>query len=145
MTKKTLLWAALLTLVGPTATEAQQDPAKIGAGAQVYATTCARCHNARSGPERTDLEWVAIVAHMRARANLTKSQADVVLVFLQATNLPEGGGGQDAQDSDDTSVAQSIYLRVNTIMSPALAALLANRHVTRAQPTKQAPTGGGRR
>ena len=66
-------------------------PALIGQGAQVYSTTCARCHNARPGSERTDREWVAIVAHMRARANLSKTQAAGVLAFLQATNVPEAG------------------------------------------------------
>jgi len=61
-------------------------------GAQVYAATCGRCHNPRAGTERTDAEWIPIVAHMRARANLTKRQAEAVLVFLQATNLPETVG-----------------------------------------------------
>jgi hypothetical protein len=39
---------------------------------------------------------MAIVAHMRARANFTKSQAAAVLAFLQATNLPETGAGMAA-------------------------------------------------
>lgn len=91
MTKKTMVWALGLMVLLPMAAEGQQDPEKIGEGAQVYAANCARCHNARSGTERTDAEWVPIVAHMRARGNLTKSQAEAVLAFLQATNLPEGG------------------------------------------------------
>ena len=91
MTKRTIVWAVGLLVSLPMTASGQQDPEKIGKGAQVYAANCARCHNARSGTERTDNEWVPIVAHMRARGNLTKSQAEAVLAFLQATNLPEGG------------------------------------------------------
>ena len=81
--------AAGLTLLLPVQAESQGDPALIVQGAQVYSTTCARCHNARPGSERTDREWVAIVAHMRARANMSKSHAAAVLAFLQATNVAE--------------------------------------------------------
>lgn len=78
-----------LALLFPAGAESQQDPVLVGQGAQVYSTTCGRCHNARPGSERTDREWMAIVAHMRARANLSKSSAAAVLAFLQATNVPE--------------------------------------------------------
>ena len=84
-------WTVGLAVLAPSQAEAQQDPTLIGQGAQLYSTTCIRCHNARSGSERTDGEWVAIIAHMRARANMSKSQAAAVLAFLQATNIPEGG------------------------------------------------------
>lgn len=88
----TILATAVAMLLLPPHSEAQQvDPALIGLGARVYSETCARCHNARSGTERTDAEWVVIVGHMRARANMPKTRADAVLAFLQATNLPEGG------------------------------------------------------
>lgn len=96
MIRTNMIWALGLMVLLPMAVEAQQDPALVGAGAQVYAANCARCHNARSGTERTDAAWVAIVAHMRARGNLTKSQAEAVLAFLQATNLPEGGAAMAA-------------------------------------------------
>jgi mono/diheme cytochrome c family protein len=92
MNRRTIALVATAVAVSATPAAAQQmDPVKVGQGAQVFATTCGRCHNARTGPERTDAQWVAIVAHMRARANLTKSQAEAVLAFLQATNLPSGG------------------------------------------------------
>lgn len=90
-TNKSIGWAVALALLLPTAAASQQDPMLVAQGAQVYSTTCARCHNARPAAERTDREWVAIVTHMRARANLTKSIADAVLAFLQATNAPEAG------------------------------------------------------
>lgn len=70
-----------------------QDPTAIAEGAQVYGNNCARCHVARASSERSDVEWSVIVMHMRARANLTRSQAAAVLAFLQATNLPETGAG----------------------------------------------------
>jgi len=68
----------------------------IRASVDVNVTNCNRCHQARPGSERTDLERIAIVAHMRASANFTKSQAVAVLAFLQATNLPEPGAAQAA-------------------------------------------------
>lgn len=81
-----------LGVVGVTQAAAQAtDPTLLPEGAQVYGDFCASCHNARASSERTDLEWVAIVLHMRARANFTKREAAAVLAFLQATNLPEAG------------------------------------------------------
>lgn len=90
-TRSVFAWALGLALFVPTQAESQQDPALVARGAELYSTTCGRCHNVRSGAERTDREWVAIIAHMRARANLAKSQAAAVLAFLQATNVPEAG------------------------------------------------------
>lgn len=90
MNKLTVLaLAAGLVLLAPAPAHAQVDPAVLGLGAQVYSDSCGRCHNARPASERTDKEWMAIVAHMRARANLSKTRADAVLAFLQATNAPE--------------------------------------------------------
>jgi mono/diheme cytochrome c family protein len=88
MTKTRLMLLAVTTLALPVAINAQ-DPMAIAQGAQVYSAYCASCHNARASSERTDLEWVAIALHMRARANFSKSQTSAVLAFLQATNLPE--------------------------------------------------------
>jgi mono/diheme cytochrome c family protein len=88
MTKTLLTVIAVTALTAPAAIEAQ-DPLAMARGAQVYAAYCASCHNARASSERTDLEWVAISLHMRARANFSKSQTSAVLAFLQATNLPE--------------------------------------------------------
>lgn len=94
-----LIVSALLL---PAGLEAQQDPQLIGEGARVYASNCARCHNARSSTERTDAQWAMVVSHMRARANFTKTEAAAVLAYLQATNLPEGGGA--ATDGDRNQV-----------------------------------------
>ena len=66
-----------------------QTPMEIAEGARVWADNCTRCHNARSPMERNDRQWATIVAHMRARANLTRSEANAVSVYLQAINAPE--------------------------------------------------------
>jgi len=80
-----LIGAALCA--APSAATAQ-DPAAVAQGAMVWAKQCTRCHNARASTERTDRDWFTIVAHMRARANLTRSQATAVATFLTATNEP---------------------------------------------------------
>jgi mono/diheme cytochrome c family protein len=92
MNKSILKVAAVLALLLP-GSAIGQDPTAIAEGAQVYANNCARCHVARASSERSDQEWTVIILHMRARANLTRSQAVAVLAFLQATNLPETGVG----------------------------------------------------
>lgn len=89
---KVLIFMLIAGALGVGQLSAQaSDPTLIPEGAQVYGDFCASCHNARASSERTDLEWVAIVLHMRARANFTKREAAAVLAFLQATNLPEAG------------------------------------------------------
>ena len=100
--------AAGLTLLLPVQAQSQADPALIGQGAQVYSTTCARCHNVRPSSERTDREWMAIVAHMRARANMSKSHAAAVLAFLQATNLPETGAGMASAAGASMVIPESL-------------------------------------
>lgn len=87
--------AALLTF--PT-TSLGQNPVEVARGASLYGQTCGRCHNLRAATERTDREWVTIMFHMRARANLSRSQSDAILAFLQATNLPEGTPAPIAYD-----------------------------------------------
>lgn len=72
-------------------------------GAELWGTTCTRCHNARPVSERTDREWATIVNHMRARANLTKSGAQAILEFLQATNAPEAGAVSQASPEAATA------------------------------------------
>lgn len=90
MTKmKTIMVRTVFLALMLPATLTAQDPAAIAEGAQVYSDYCASCHNARASSERTDLEWIAITLHMRARANFSRTEAQAVLAFLQATNLPE--------------------------------------------------------
>lgn len=42
------------------------------------------CHNARPGSEFDSRQWPIIVSHMRTHADLTRSDADAVAVFLSA-------------------------------------------------------------
>lgn len=101
MNTKAYAWLAAAILILPASAQAQQDPQLIGEGARVYSANCARCHNARSSMERTDAQWMVIVAHMRARANFTKAEAAAVLAYLQATNIPEGGGAATGGNPGD--------------------------------------------
>lgn len=133
-----LTFAMLVSALGTTSVAAQAtDPSLIPEGAQVYGDFCASCHNARASSERTDLEWVAIVLHMRARANFTKREAAAVLAFLQATNLPEPGvnlGGVGASP-------------LNVVMPESLRQRLANPADTlgrTADPATTPPPGGHR-
>jgi len=75
-----------------------QDPADIAKGAALWANNCTRCHNARSPMERNDRGWVTVVNHMRARANLTKSEARAIAAYLQAVNLPETSAALSARE-----------------------------------------------
>lgn len=102
---KKIITAALalgvgLALAAPAAAQEPSDPGEVPAqasliakGAQVYANQCGRCHNMRSSTERTDAEWKVIVSHMRTRGNMTKSEAEWVKAFLQATNRDASPGG----------------------------------------------------
>lgn len=85
--------AAAFALAAPGLARAQQPGNLIAKGAQVYANQCGRCHNLRSPTERSDAQWSVIVAHMRARANLTRDEAEAVEAFLQGTNVDTGSAG----------------------------------------------------
>lgn len=95
--------AAAALAANPGAVAAQANPALIGEGALTWGNNCGRCHHVRPTAERSDAEWVTIVMHMRARANLTRHQGDAVLAYLQATNMAEpsaGGGAATPTDPD---------------------------------------------
>lgn len=96
-----------LTVVMPSHVEAQQEPAPLAQGGEVYLASCIRCHVGRPSAERTDREWTAIIAHMRARANMSKSDAEAVLAFLQATNAPETGASAPLVVGTGTGGVQS--------------------------------------
>lgn len=81
------LIVALIVSAIPSALTAQ-SASEMAEGARVWANNCTRCHNARPPQERTDAEWATIMLHMRARANLTRTDAGLVTSFLTATNLP---------------------------------------------------------
>lgn len=134
MSKRLLTWVAVWVLLLPATAVAQQDPMAIVEGAQVYSNNCARCHNARASSERTDLEWVVIVMHMRARGNLTKGQAEAVLAFLQATNLPETAGAGVARG-----------LGTMTVMPEALQAELLTTSTGQTDDPRRGGERGGNR
>ncbi len=98
----TIMAAALFGFASAAA--AQGDPAQIAEGAQLWGDHCTRCHNARLPSERSDAEWATIMAHMRARANLRKAEAQSITRFLQATN-PESRPPVRAQEPDNTEDA----------------------------------------
>jgi mono/diheme cytochrome c family protein len=74
----------------PVAESAQpaNDPMTFARGAQAWADTCARCHNFRDPREFSDVQWRAVMLHMRIRANLSGQQARDILGFLQGSNDP---------------------------------------------------------
>lgn len=86
-----LLAAALLWPQGAAA----QEGSAVARGAELYGQTCGRCHNPRPSTERTDREWATIMGHMRARANLSRTDAEALLAFLQATNGSSGSSSAD--------------------------------------------------
>ncbi|MFQ5514967.1 MAG: c-type cytochrome [Myxococcota bacterium] len=57
-------------------------------GAQVYASTCNRCHNFRSPVEFTDARWSVVATHMRIVGGLPADETRAVLAFLRANNNP---------------------------------------------------------
>lgn len=84
--------AVLIVLMSTVPSQAQSpksDAKLMAQGARVWAQNCMRCHNARSSFERNDRDWTTIVAHMRARANLTRREAHAVAAFLRSSNAPE--------------------------------------------------------
>jgi len=55
-------------------------------GAQLWAKTCARCHNYRNPKEYRDELWKPVLYHMRVRAGLTGQEMRDILEFLQKSN-----------------------------------------------------------
>lgn len=100
------VWAAALALLPVLATAQQPDPDAMARGGQLFGETCARCHNPRPSAERGDRAWRTIIMHMRARANLTKADAEAILVFLQATNgSPQQTSARDEGSEEDAELA----------------------------------------
>lgn len=54
-----------------------------GAGAELWAQNCIRCHNLRVPDSYTAEQWGVIVHHMRVRASLTAREHRAILRFLQ--------------------------------------------------------------
>lgn len=55
-------------------------------GAQLWGENCIRCHNTPSPADFNDAQWKTIGLHMQDRANLTKDEAEKIVVFLQSAN-----------------------------------------------------------
>ncbi len=54
--------------------------------AEIWATTCIRCHNSRSAASYSDAQWDVAMLHMRIQANLTADEYQKILEFLKASN-----------------------------------------------------------
>lgn len=92
---------AAATLLWPEGASAQ-EASRVAEGGRLYGQTCGRCHNPRPSTERTDREWRTVMGHMRARANLSRSDARAILAFLRATNgisgeASEGEGSKQGE------------------------------------------------
>jgi cytochrome c len=96
-----------------------QDAVEAAQGARLWSMTCNSCHNARSPLERTDRQWTVIVSHMRTRANLTKSEAEAVKAFLQASNKQrsqeKGKASSRRGEAPDTSAVSRKQKQVESI------------------------------
>ena len=55
-------------------------------GAQLWGENCMRCHNAPPATMYNDDQWKTIVTHMQVRANITKTEAEKIMQFLQESN-----------------------------------------------------------
>lgn len=53
-------------------------------GARLWPMYCSQCHQARPGSEYSPPHWDVVMAHMRARANLTGEQTRAIVQFLKA-------------------------------------------------------------
>ncbi|MEX0599749.1 MAG: hypothetical protein WD423_06830 [Rhodothermales bacterium] len=86
-----------------------QDMELVMDGARYWSQNCTRCHNARSPLERTDREWVTIVQHMRARGNLTRTEAVAVSAFLKSSNgIPSNDAPSNESESPESPVSDNI-------------------------------------
>lgn len=114
----TIILAALVALAGSAGSlEAQQSqqtdttPDLVQRGAEVYSRQCQRCHVPRSPGERDDRDWIIIMQHMQARANLTRQRARAALAFLLASNqsarraAPATATGSPSLSEDDVTDA----------------------------------------
>ena len=56
------------------------------AGAQLWASRCVQCHFVRAPGSYSDSEWVAVMLHMRVRANMVPAEQEAILRFLKTAN-----------------------------------------------------------
>ena len=121
---KNYLIIALVALLSGLLVErsSAQDPNIVAEGARLWANNCVRCHNARSPLERNDREWLTIVNHMRARANLTKTESAAITAYLQMVNLQEGNNSTTSESVPDTSTGlkRSISIKSDLVSGQQL-------------------------
>ena len=53
-------------------------------GGQLWGENCMRCHNAPSPADYSHAQWETIGMHMRVRANLTETETNKIVEFLQS-------------------------------------------------------------
>lgn len=117
MMTRTVLISIVISAAAAAHPAEAQEQSDVARGARIWAATCNRCHNARSPLERSDADWSVIVSHMRTMANLTRSQANDITAFLQASN----GGQNDAvgasQDDSTSSFGTFVHSRADSAAS----------------------------
>lgn len=55
-------------------------------GAELWADNCSRCHNMQPPGRFNDVQWEAVVRHMRLRADLTGVETRKITEFLKASH-----------------------------------------------------------
>jgi len=55
-------------------------------GAQLWSENCQRCHNTPAPKTFSDEQWATIGMHMQTRAQLTNTERDKIVEFLQSFN-----------------------------------------------------------
>lgn len=84
LTISTLGLAVSLVLAGCSGNPApNRSTSEVARGGRIWAGTCNRCHNLRPPAQFTAEQWPIIVSHMRARADLTRQQAEAVAAYLE--------------------------------------------------------------
>lgn len=133
---KNYLIIALVALLSGLLVEqtSAQDSNIVAEGARLWANNCTRCHNARSPLERNDREWLTIMNHMRARANLTKTEAAAITAYLQMVNLQERNNSTTSESVPDSSTGlkKSISMKNDLVSGQQL--LQANGRISVGDP-----------
>lgn len=57
-------------------------------GAEIWGSTCGRCHFNRSPSWYSDAQWEVALFHMGTKAQLTRTEREAVLRYLKAANGP---------------------------------------------------------
>ena len=107
MTRLLALIATIALVGGLSQKVSAQDPSLMIQGAKLWSDNCMRCHNARSSMERNDQDWKTIVTHMRVRANLTRSESEAIVAYIQLTNMPESASTMSSHGDPATSTASA--------------------------------------